>query len=184
MCVCLTKGSSHTSWKHCLGWRDRTPGDREESTITTLPCSLHVCATLHLALCRRASSERGGSGRGWGIGEGRGCGVEEEGRWVRLYSPAHSRPVVRERSSPENSSCSALWQDPPDCSPHKEPQLPEHYWLKEGVREQTARAPYPRPTPTPHPSLLHPPTYTDLLSLSYCLSRVPKLHPKTMHSKH
>lgn len=76
-----------------------------------------------------------------------GVVVEEEGVRVRLYSPAHSRPVVYERISPENSSCSALWQDPPDCSPHKEPQLPEHYWFKERAREQTAWAPCPPPTP-------------------------------------
>lgn len=35
-------------------------------------------------------------------------GEEESVGRVRLYSPAHSRPVVCERSAPENSSCSAL----------------------------------------------------------------------------
>lgn len=136
---------------------------------------MFLCATLHLALWRAGVMRVG-----WlGVDEelekvGVVMGEEESVGRVRLYSPAHSRPVVYERSAPENSSCSALWQDPPDCSPHKEPQLPEHYWLKERASEQS-------------PSLAHPllhPVHTHLPSLSFSLPLVSKLHPKTMHTTH
>lgn len=68
---------------------------------------MFLCAPLHLALCGRVSIVRGGFGGEDEESEKVGVMRKMGGR-VRLYSPAYSRPVVHERSSPENSSCSAF----------------------------------------------------------------------------
>lgn len=135
----------------------------------------NLCSTLcHCAsgILQGGLPARGGCG----IGEGQSRGEEEKEKAVLeggviLYSTDHCRPVVHERSPPpkkrkKNSSCSAPWQDPPDCSPHKEPQLPEHYWLKE---TEACTPPLP-PLPVAYltPSLLH--TQTCPLCLFYILS--------------
>lgn len=175
----LRKGLHIPHWKHCLGWRMVPRVTERRVTHNNNTLLLSSCSSVPLFIWHCV-----GGLPVWGVvlwGEDEELekvgvvGEEEEGARVRLYSPAHSRPVVHERISPENSSCSALWQDPPDCSLHKKPQLPEHYWFKERAREQTAWAPCPPPTPS---------THTDLPSLSFSLSLVPKLHPKTMHTTH
>lgn len=110
--------------KRRSGWIMTVPQATRDwrAQMTTLSCSLHV------PLCHSSSGivRQGFQCEGTGVGGS-------------VYSPPHSRHVVHERASLKNSSCSALWQDPPDCSLHKEPQLPEHHWLKERAREQTAR---------------------------------------------
>lgn len=57
-------------------------------------------------------------GRGWGI-------REALGRWGGRGGEWEGGPVVHERRCPENSSCSAPRQDPPDCFLQKGAQLPE-----------------------------------------------------------
>lgn len=142
---------------------------------------MSLWATLHLVLCGRASSARGGfRGEDEGlekvgvVGLGRrrrvgGCVCIHQptpGLWSMKEAPQktaaarHSDKTLQIVSLIKNLSCRNTI---------------------DSKRGRENRQPEPCSPPTPR---LHPPTYTDLLSLSFCLSLVPKLHPKTMHTTH
>lgn len=67
---------------------------------------MFLCATLHLAFGEGGFDEE--LEMVGVVDEEKEEEEEEESGRVRLYSAAHSRPVVHERRSAENSSCSAL----------------------------------------------------------------------------
>lgn len=68
---------------------------------------------------------------------------------------------------------------PSNCPPHKEPQLPEHYWLKRQGERTDSLCPCPTITYT------HPLTYINLPSLSFFLPlRGAQIAWKTMYTTH
>lgn len=120
-CVCLAKWIFTYLMSALSGLTGSSRAGAHKKQKHPLVHLTFLCATLHLALWRRASRVDGGqfSERGWGrvvvVGDlgGWGWAEEDEGRRIQQPTPGlWSMKGARQK----NSSCSALGQDPPDCS--------------------------------------------------------------------
>lgn len=132
---------------------------------------MFACATLLLALCGRASSAFFW-GREWGIGEGRGGDGGWWGGWegcVCIHQPTPglwSMKEARQKTAAARHSDKTLQIVP----------LIKNLSCRNTIdskRGRENRQPEPRT-----PSLLHPPTYTDLPSLSFSPHSGAQIAPK------
>lgn len=121
MSVFVSRKDLHIPHESIFVGEGRYPGRRSRQRSSTN--LQQVSCSLHVPLCHSSSGivrEELPVQWRWGVVcvfvwlcvdeelEKEGVVREEESGRVRLYSAAHSRPVVHERRSPENSSCSAL----------------------------------------------------------------------------
>lgn len=163
------KGSSHTSWKHCSGVKDGSPGWRSAVQHNNNAPLLSSLPTLHLALCGEGFQcdfffeelETLGGDGWWG-----GC--------VCIHQPTPglwSMKEARQKTAAARHSDKTLQIVP----------LIKNLSCRNTIDSKRGRE-NRQPGPcTPSPPA---PTPSDMPSLSFSLSVVPKLHPKKLCIPH